>query len=274
MLPALSQVCTLNSSFEQDVEDFAAGQCTAIDIWLTKLEKFLKAGRSLADVRKLLDEHQVTAPAASYQGGLLVHSETADESWKLFGRRLQLCSDLGTQTIVLACDILAPIRQQDIDGANEALNRAANLAADHGVRVALEFQADAALGNNLQTAAALVNEVGHPSLGLCFDSFHFYVGPSKVDDLGYLTSDNLFHVQLSDIADVPREFARDADRILPGDGDINFAPIIDRLREINYTGPVSVELMNPQIWQVPPRQFGEIGMTALRKVLGQASMGE
>jgi hypothetical protein len=30
--------------------------------------------------------------------------------------------------------------------------------------------------------------------------------------------------------------------------------------------------MNPQIWLVPPRQFGEIGMTALRKLLGQASM--
>jgi hypothetical protein len=30
--------------------------------------------------------------------------------------------------------------------------------------------------------------------------------------------------------------------------------------------------MNPQIWRIPPRQFGEIAMTALRKVLGQASM--
>jgi hypothetical protein len=31
-------------------------------------------------------------------------------------------------------------------------------------------------------------------------------------------------------------------------------------------------LMNPQLWQVPPRQFGEIALTALRKLLGQASM--
>ncbi len=272
MLPTLSQVCTLNSSFAEDVEEFAAGQCPAIDVWLTKLEDFLKGGRTVAEARKLLDENQVTAPVASYQGGLFAQGEGCEESWKLFARRLQLCSELGTQTIVLACDILPPIRQQDVDGANETLLRAAKLGAEHGVRVALEFRADAALGNNLQTAAALVNEVAHPSLGLCLDVFHFYVGPSKTDDLGYLSADNLFHVQLSDIADVPREFARDADRILPGDGDIPFAPIIDRLREINYTGPVSIELMNPQIWQVPARQFGEIGMTALRKLLGQASM--
>ena len=30
--------------------------------------------------------------------------------------------------------------------------------------------------------------------------------------------------------------------------------------------------MNPQIWQIPARQFGEVGMTALRKILGLASM--
>ena len=66
--------------------------------------------------------------------------------------------------------------------------------------------------------------------------------------------------------------ASDADRILPGDGDFQFEPLVARLREIDYSGYVSVELMNPQIWRVGPRQFGEIAMTALRKTLGQASM--
>jgi sugar phosphate isomerase/epimerase len=67
--------------------------------------------------------------------------------------------------------------------------------------------------------------------------------------------------------------AADADRILPGDGDFDLEPILAALRAINYQGYVSLELMNPQIWRIPPRQLGEIGMTAMRKVLGQASMG-
>jgi sugar phosphate isomerase/epimerase len=115
--------------------------------------------------------------------------------------------------------------------------------------------------------------VGSPHLGLCLDVFHYYTGPSKPEDLHYLSPQNLFHVQFCDLADVPREFATDADRILPGDGDIPLAPIVQHLREIGYTGTVSVELMNPRIWQIPPRQFGEIALTALRKVLGLASMG-
>jgi sugar phosphate isomerase/epimerase len=118
----------------------------------------------------------------------------------------------------------------------------------------------------------LVAETSHPALGICFDVFHYYIGPSKLEDLAYLSVENLFHVQLSDLAQVPRELASDADRILPGDGDFLLAPIVEHLRQIGYAGPVAVELMNPHIWQIPPRQFGEIAMTALRKILGQASM--
>jgi sugar phosphate isomerase/epimerase len=72
------------------------------------------------------------------------------------------------------------------------------------------------------------------------------------------------------LLDVPRELASDSDRILPGDGDIPLAPILDRLREIDYQGAVSIELMNPNIWRISPLQFGEVGMTALRTVLGLA----
>jgi sugar phosphate isomerase/epimerase len=72
---------------------------------------------------------------------------------------------------------------------------------------------------------------------------------------------------------VARELASDSDRILPGEGDLPFSAVVERLRQIGYGGCVSVELMNPTIWQVPPRQFGEIAITALRRVLGQATMG-
>jgi hypothetical protein len=44
------------------------------------------------------------------------------------------------------------------------------------------------------------------------------------------------------------------------------------LRPLGYRVCVSTELMNPQFWQVPLRQFGEIAVTALWKVLGQASV--
>jgi sugar phosphate isomerase/epimerase len=272
MKPAVAQVSSLDSPFEKDVEDYAAGACQAIELWVGKLDTYLET-HSVAQVRELFDRHQVVAPVVSFQGGLLAsQGDFRREHWASFGRRLASCRDLGIATLVLAADIAGPLDDELLERVRLSLDQSARQAGDHGVRLALEFQARSAFASNLETAAALVAEIGSPHLGVCFDSFHYYIGPSKFEDLGYLTRENLFHVQFSDLSGMPRELATDADRILPGDGDFQWEPIVNQLRQIGYNGYVSVELMNPQIWRVPARQFGEVAITALRKLLGQASM--
>lgn len=270
---ALAQVGSLNSAFSDDVSEYAAGHCGALEIWLTKLEQYLRT-HELADVRRLLAEHGMAAPVAAQQGGLLAtQGDARREAWALFERRLAILRELGTNTVVVSCDIPAPLDQATLDRSCASLAQVAATASRYEVRVALEFQARSAFGNNLRTAAALVADVGSRYLGICLDAFHYYCGPSKAEDLMLLDRDNLFHVQLCDLADIPREFAADSHRILPGEGDLDLEPILARLREIDYPGCVSIELMNPVIWQIAPRQFGEIAITALRKLLGQASMG-
>lgn len=272
MIPTLAQVSTLNSPLESDVADYAAGQCRSLELWLGKVESYLES-HTVDDLRRLLDEHQVIAPVASFQGGLLTsQGEQRKGTWDHFARRLQLCQALGVRTLVVSPDFAPPLTQEDLDRAMQSLTQAALQAGALGVRLALEFNARAAFCNNLQTAASLVAETGSPHLGICFDVFHYHTGPSKPEDFGYLSAQNLFHVQLCDLAGVARELATDADRILPGDGDIELGPMLDHFRAIGYTGCVSIELMNPQIWQIPALQFGEIACTALRTLLGQASM--
>ena len=272
MIPTLSQVCCLSSAFDADIEDFAAGQCRSIEVWLTKLEDYLER-HPVSDVRAWLERFEMAAPVASFQGGLLAsQGERRQEAWSHLCRRLDRCRELGIGTLVVACDIPPPLSLETIGRVQLSLRQLANEAERRNIRAALEFQATSAFGNNLQTAAALVGDVASPHLGLCLDAFHFAVGPSKLEDLGLLTAENLFHVQLCDLAAAPRELASDSQRILPGDGDLPLTPIIERLRQIDYRGAVSLELMNPQLWQVPPRQLGEIGFTALRKVLGLAKM--
>jgi 4-hydroxyphenylpyruvate dioxygenase len=270
MIPAISQVCSLHSPFDRDIEDYAAGKCPAVEIWLTKLQQYL-ADHSLDDVKRLLDENQMGVAAGSFQGGILTtQGEARAESWKLFRERLDLCQSLGIKTMVISADVYPPLTQELIDRTTVSLTEAAAEAGKRELRIALEFQTKSAFINNLQTAAAVVEDLGSPHLGLCLDAFHFHTGPSKLADLEYLTKANLFHVQLCDLADVPRELAMDADRILPGEGDIPITSILNRLREIGYEDHISVELMNPQLWQVPTMEFGEIATTALRRLLGQA----
>lgn len=272
MEPALSQVCSLHWPLEEDLAGYPDGACRSVEIWLGKLDAYLK-DHSPDDVRRLLQTHHLQAPVASYQGGLFApQADQRREHFHTFQRHLALCRAIGTTTLVLAADIFEPITQESFQRLTQSLSEAAGQAAEHGLRLALEFQAAASFVNNLETAAALVEHLGQPNLGLCLDVFHFYKGPSKLEDLVHVTADNLLHVQVCDVAGQFREEMTDADRVLPGDGDFQLAPIVEHLRRIGYAGCVSVEAMNPQLWAIAPRQFGEVAMTALRRVLGQAAM--
>ena len=271
MIPAIATVCSLDASLETILEDYAAGHCEAIDLWLGHAEGFLQK-HSVAALKDQLGRHGITPVAASFQGGLLTtQGEARLEHWKLFETRLPMLRDLGIPVLVIAGDAFGPLSAQDLGRLSMSLAEAAKRAADAGLRLALEFDARASFPNNLQSAVALVEEVGSPALGICLDWFHYTVGPSKPLDLWLLTADILAHVQLSDIADVPREMAGDADRILPGEGSSPPQELIARLETIGYMAAVAVELHNPALWRVPPRQFGEIAITALRKLLGQAA---
>jgi 4-hydroxyphenylpyruvate dioxygenase len=150
-----------------------------------------------------------------------------------------------------------------------SLKQAAQWAAAFGVRLALEFRGGARFCASLDTALALVAQCGEPNLGVNFDAFHYYTGPSKFEDVERLTRDSLAFVQLCDVAGVPRELATDADRIFPGEGDFRLGPLLQQFRAAGYDGWVSLELLNPTLWQLKPTQVAELGLAALRRVLGE-----
>lgn len=274
MIPCLSQVCTLGSTVEDDLDGYADGACTAVELWLTKVEAYLAAGHTAGELLQRAADRGLTLACAAFQGGLLMGREEArGEVLDQLERRLDLLAELAVPVLVITPDFLGPFSQGDLERAAAALGLAAERAKSRRVRLALEFQARGTFLTNIETAVGFIQSIGQPQVGICLDAFHYAVGPSKSEDLVWLTRENLFHVQLCDVADRPRELAADSDRILPGEGDFPLAPLVSHLRAIGYDGCVSLELLNPQFWPIAPQQFGEIGLTALRMALGQASGG-
>jgi 2-keto-myo-inositol isomerase len=266
----ISEATTLPGTFADDVHAYADAGCPALEVWLTKLEQHLE-GHSAADTRKLLEDRQLTLAAAAYQGGLLLaQGEARKAHYDHFRRRLDLCQQFGIPTLLVVADFVERVGPTDLERAVVSLTQAAQWAAGFGVRLALEFRGSSIFCSSLDTALALVAQCGEPNVGVCLDVFHYYTGPSKFEDLGLLTPDNLAFVQVCDVAGVPRELASDADRVLPGDGDFLLGPIVRQLRAVGYDGWVSLELMNPTLWQTKASQVAELGMMALRRLLDEA----
>jgi sugar phosphate isomerase/epimerase len=268
MTPCVSQACTLPAAFADDIAGYADGGCEAIEVWLTKLEQHLES-HDPVDTRKQLADRGVALAAAAYQGGLLLsqgeHRRAAFDHYK---RRLDLCQNFGIPTIIVVADFAPRVDEPALARAVVSLSEAARWAAGFGVKLALEFRSTDTFCSCLETAILLVEQCGEPNAGVCLDVFHYYKGPSKPEDLDRLTPTNLLHVQLCDVPGLPRELMTDADRVFPGEGDFRLEPIMAKLRLIGYTGYVSLELMNPVVWKAKPSQVSELGLTALRRVLG------
>jgi 2-keto-myo-inositol isomerase len=268
MKPCISQATTLSTPFEADIPAFARAGWAAVELWLTKLEAYLQA-HPVAEAAALLEDNGVRAVAAASQGGLLLsRGEERAAHWDHFRRRLEVLATLQVPTLVVAADFVADVSPDDYARAAAALAEAADLADGSGVRLALEFQKGSRLCASLDTALALVAQAGASNLGVCLDLFHYYTGPSKFEDLAYLSADNLAWVQVCDLSGTPRELAGDADRILPGEGDFQLGPILGHLARIGYDGHVSLEVLNPVLWQVPADRVADVGYQATRRALG------
>jgi len=269
MTPCISQATTMNTPFEADLTAYGRSGWTVVELWLTKLETYLR-DHSIVDARELLRSSGLKAGAAAMQGGLLL-SRGAERTahWEHFQRRLDLLQELEVPVLVVAADFNRELTDDDFPLAASSLAEAGERAGERGVKLALEFQKSARFCASLDTALALVTMCESPHVGVCLDLFHYYTGPSKFEDLADLNRDNLAWLQICDLSGTPRELAGDSDRIFPGEGDFQIEPILDHLGAIGYDGPASLEVLNPHLWAIPVDRVADMGYQAVCRTLGR-----
>src|ERR1043165_8014251 len=194
MKPCLSEATTMPCSFAEDVANYADAGCSAIEVWLTKLEDHLDK-HSAADTKKLLADRGMTLAAAAYQGGLLLsQGDSRQAHYDHFRKRLDLCQHFGIRTLLVVADFVDKVDQTALERAQVSLAQAAQWAAAFDVTLALGFRGRSTFCASLDTALALVEACGEPNVGVNLDSFHYYTGPSKFEDLALLTPGRLAHV--------------------------------------------------------------------------------
>lgn len=130
---------------------------------------------------------------------------------------------------------------------NQAWNDALDLfceslrpVADHAVDVGVPLLIEPEPGLLIETTQQYLHFAElfqHPGIGLNFDIGHMYcVNNDPVESIQQLAR-HIRHVHLEDIA-----ASRVHHHLIPGDGAIEFQPIIQALRDIHYQGWITIEL--------------------------------
>jgi len=123
------------------------------------------------------------------------------------------------------------------DRAVSGLSKAAKLAADHGVTLAIEplnrFETD--LVNTAEQAVKLVNDIGHASVGVHLDTFHMNIEEKDFRAAVKTAGKKLAHVH-----------ACENDRGAPGSGLVNWSSFFAGLKDVGYKGELVIESFTPE----------------------------
>jgi sugar phosphate isomerase/epimerase len=127
-------------------------------------------------------------------------------------------------------------REQALDIFEAGIRNALAVAEDTGVKLLIEPE-PLLLIENVEQTDEFFSRFDSPMLGLNFDVGHFYCVDEDVPAAVLHFGDMIQHVHIEDIA---------ADRthyhMVPGEGAIEFSPVLKSLETIGYGGFVTVEL--------------------------------
>lgn len=255
---AINEATTMKATFEQDVAAYAAAGFEAIELWLGKLTPFLE-GNSIEDARRLLDDNGLSAVSACYHSGvMLTTGEARAKNLDDFRSKLETCEALGCPVLIVPTDFVETAVAEDYDRAVDGLAEAGEIAAPHGVSLAIEFIKGAKFVASMATATAMVRKTGCANVGVLFDTFHFFAGVSKTEDILDLKPGELVFVHLNDMRDMPVEIAQDSDRVLPGEGVMPLRAMLDAVAGIGYEGYYCVELFAEDLWAMSAQEAAKL----------------
>lgn len=89
----------------------------------------------------------------------------------------------------------------------------------------VEFVRSSSYRSTLLTALKVTREAAHPNFGVMFDFYHFWSGLNKLEDMDQIR---------------PRELRDNNSQFIPGDGVSPIVPMLQKLAQNGYSGPLSV----------------------------------
>jgi sugar phosphate isomerase/epimerase len=280
---AICELSTFPASFEDDVAAYAAAGADGISIFEGKLVE----GREAEQLETLRSSGLESSAAVTGVPSVLPlpkfpgPSEPEHRVDAIVSGMRRLAP---FQPSAFVCPT-GPAGELDEADAREALvegMRAVGAEAQRlGIPVGIEpmstyERADWTLVTTLGDAADLVDEIG-AGVGLVFDTWHLWDSAGLEDDIARY-GDRFVAVQVNDWRSPTRSWC---DRVLPGDGVIDLAPVLDAVERTGWSGCYDLEVFSDDgtfgndfedsLWRLPPRELAQRGRARFAQLTSSSS---
>ena len=231
---------------------------SGIGIWHADLEHMLAEGRTLADMRALLDEYGLRHVELEFLGDWFL--EPGDER--------RAASDRTRALLFEAAQALPAhhIKVGNLAGTESELPRVvdafgelcADAARHTDATIAYEFMPYDVVVNTLDAALAVVEGANAANGGLAFDTWHLGKLEIEPEELRRVPPRFVSWVELSDGPfGIAEEWLDEVinRRKLPGEGDFPIREYVRVFRELGYAGPWGVEVLSEELRNLPIDQI-------------------
>jgi len=241
----------------------------AVELRRVDFARCEEAGMTHAQVLDLIRRGGMKVGILGVEYGWLF--ATGDESRRLFAAFRHSCED----AVALGCDMLMSAPGQTSTPIRDAvvhLRTAGDIAAEFGLRLAIEFNSQHATLNCLAAQRELIAGAGKPNCGLLLDAYHLTRSGANGRSFEDVPGEDIFVFQYSDVpaTPVPADVKRPVDRLPPGKGIVQWGDMLGLLAEKRYTGYLSYEAPNPEQWVRSPYDIAREGAAATRRLVQQA----
>ena len=257
--------------FRTMMEGWSRAGVRAVEPDLPKVREFAEQESPMA-ARRLLDDLGLRAVSSSNQLFLEEPGERRSNSLEDLRWKVELAETIGADRLVVPSAASGRYTTADIySEVIDNLREAAEIARPHNVTLMVEFTRASTLINNLRTALMVVRQADHPNLRVMLDTFHFWSGLSKFEDLEYLEEGELHHLHFEDtVGDPPLEVFGGGQpyRAYPGEGIAPLRRIVEALQRKGYNGPASLELFDQEVRATDPYQVALKARETIEPLIG------
>jgi sugar phosphate isomerase/epimerase len=263
----MHQASSERFDFRTAMEGYAKAGIRAVEPNLLKVREFAEK-ESVAAAKRLLDDLGLRPVSTSNQLFLMEPGEERAQSLEELKWKVELARAIGADRLVTPSAGPGTYTADDYKRGVDHMREGAEIARPFGITLMLEHARSSRFVASLPTALQMVRETNHPNVRVMLDTYHFWGGISKFEDLELLRNGELHHLHFEDVpSDPPREIQGQPHRVFPGEGIAPLRRIVEALRGKGYSGPASFESFTPEIQAMDPYQLARRVRAAMEPFL-------
>jgi len=258
-----------NLTIEEEIAVTARAGYDGIEIWIMRLQKYIDEGKSLADLKKLIDDSGLTLENAIGFASWIVDDDAArTRGLEQMKREMGWLAHIGCPRIAAPASGATGKRIDDLEACGQRYRAILELGDQEGVTPILEQWGGSATLQKLPDVAAIAMLAAHPKAALLLDAYHHYKGGNDYVSIGLLNGRAMPVFHINDYpADPPRVTIADKDRVFPGDGVCPFDVLLPVLDAIGFDGVFSLELFNQEyVRNFTPLELAKTGLEKTRGI--------